>query len=237
MKNSKLIFFISLMVLMYQNPLKAQSDTTSGIYVDGMFVNKIDCWTFDYMYFVFPITEKYKNFDHVILFFTVSYHDDFAYEAPKKPIVYIFQQEFSKEKFNKNFGDAKFGVWKFLRDKTTDRRGTARIEQGGKQISELVWFKRNDFAAQTKMKSGKYEGFKTSNYVVYCDVIGFEEDSTLNTPTNSKRVYIYSTPNIPVSNCVECPWDINAPCPVTGKKVDLKIEKSLTNLDHLGIIK
>jgi len=87
------------------------------------------------------------------------------------------------------------------------------------------------------MNTGKYEGFKTSNYVVYGDVMGFEKDSTLKTPMNSKRLYLYSTPKIPVSNCVECFWDINAACPVTGKKLDLKIEKSLTNLDHLGIIK
>lgn len=218
---------ITCFSILHPGQSKAQADTTAGIYIDGTFVDKISCWTFDQMYFVFPISEKAKEFDVVFLNIVVSYETS----DPGSPFVFTFQETFVKDTFVKYFSIAKYGVWKFLIDKKFDKKITAFTESYGKSIVNPAIFRRNDFANLTIDKSGKYTGFKTTKYEVYAFVLG------VNKSVGNNRVYLYKTPKIPVTNCVDCSFDINSKCEVTGKTIPLKIEKSLSHKQHLAIIK
>lgn len=238
-KISCILLFTFFLISFITTPSKAQDDSNAGIYIDGTFVDKIDCWTFDYMYMIFPISEKYKKYDKF-------YFNIYLSRAPHREYlsIYTFQIGFTTEQFYENFGDAKYGVWKFLRDKNLDTRVPLSYKRYGfPESSDNTAFRRSDFACQEEKKVGKYKGFPCSDYSISFEVLGATANGFTYDGNGNKILiygnhsYLYKSEKIPVTTCKDCPWDINAACPVTGKKVDLKVEKSGAYLEHIGLIK
>jgi len=244
MKTIKQAFYCLLFtafILFVPSNTKAQDDANAGIYVDGTFVDKIDCFTFDYLYCIFPITEKFKKYD--MIYVNVKYdRTEFNKWYPDgTQAIFWFQVSLTREQLTDNFGDAKYGIYKFLRDKTLDNRGAVYKDDAYGTHAVNLSFKRNQFAGWDEIKPGKYKFYKykssISMEVLGATANGYNIDAYGNRNVKyGDGVFLYKSSVVPINNCESCPWDINVSCPVTGKKVDLKIEKSLAYEEKFGLI-
>lgn len=242
MKTLKSLLLAFAIILLTYTQSKAQENANAGIYIEGTFVDKIDCWSFKNMFFIFPISEKYKKYDNIILTITISYNNE---SSPSWPIKYIFQQELTQSAFSDNFEYSKYGVWKFLRSSQPADGRHAEFEERDGRLSFTYAnsvYNKYEFAGFYEKKPGKYVLEKRTNYVIYFDVKGRNNSDPYerigNGPIMYKNdTYLYRSAKIPVNNCTACTWDPNAACNLTGKKVELNIENSLAYKDHLGLIK
>lgn len=226
----KKIILSGIVILLSCFTIYAQTDL-SGIYVDGMKAEKIDCWTFDKMYLVFPINDKYKKYDKLQVKLKLSY------EGEDYPTYFFL--DFSPQSFSENFEGASYGVWKILTNKNKD-------EISGTDYYTTT-YKRKDFAVTNEEVDGWFLRIELYGYVL----TGYSDDGY----GNKKAQYgdgaaIYKSTQVPVSRCYEkdgglftkafakkCPWDVNASCQVIGTTTELKIEESFAYRDDLGIIK
>lgn len=62
MKNLKLIFAT---IFLFTTTLKAQDDPNVGLYMDGVKVSELKCYTFGTLTLVFPYNEAYANYDKI----------------------------------------------------------------------------------------------------------------------------------------------------------------------------
>lgn len=220
----KAIIKLFLLLTFFSNQIKAQDDSNCGIYIDGAFVDKVDCWTFNYMYLIFPVNpEKYKKYQMIEVKIR-------AYWLTKSGEIdgnTVWVREFSPETFSENFGTGKYGVWKLLTDKNNDKAFYTKT--GGTGYEN---FTRKDFA---KQKDAKYE-FTVTGYI--SSGWGYDEaGQRIALYDRTAGAFLYKSEQIPAPQCKKCPWDINTACAPTGKKVELKVEKSPAYKDEYGIIK
>lgn len=231
---TKTLLAFAFLLLTFSNT-KAQDDSNAGIYVDGTFVDKVSCWTFGYMYHIFPIREKYKKYDQVMLYFATWYKDASGNIKTEE-----YKKELSPEAFTNNFGDSQYGVWKFLVDGNADEKYPTDINNP--YPGQLKVRFRRHFACHHSSKDGG-KGWPCDDYKMIFRVYGgtvdgFKYDSQGKKVINYKYgTTLYESNIIPVENCQKCKWDMNAPCEVTGKKIPLNIEKSLSYDAEFGIIK
>jgi len=215
-------------MVLFSTNIKAQDDANCGIYIDGTIVDKIDCWTFDYMYLIFPIPplEKYSNYDLI----TVSYVKTYLTNTYTKEYGNtVFSMRFTPQGFKDNFGNAKYGVYKFLMNKETRRLSDDQTETGTPWTRKQYAGKEKYFYKDDESFEVQVAGFTISAYQY--------DNNGGKYPVYGNGVFLYKSDKIPHVQCKKCKWDENVPCTVTGKKVELKIEKSLAYNDNLGIIK
>jgi antitoxin component YwqK of YwqJK toxin-antitoxin module len=110
--NMKKAITVLSILLMTINHSQAQNDP-SGIVIDYVKVDKIDCWSFDEMDLIFPYDRnKWNKYDMI----TVR-----LYWGPFVWVPFLdFTKNFTREKAEEYFSGSKYGVWKIMRDKKKD---------------------------------------------------------------------------------------------------------------------
>jgi antitoxin component YwqK of YwqJK toxin-antitoxin module len=219
MNKKQILKTLILALALITSNIKAQDDSKCGIYIDGTFVDKIDCWAFDHMYLVFPISaEKYKKYDMIEVKIRAITDDGSV----------SWVKEFTPETFFENFGDAKYGVWKFLTNIKTDKAFYVSNSITGSNVYE-----RKDF---TKQPDATYRfsvrGFMSEGW----SYDGAGHKVGLYQRGENGGAYLYKSSEIPAPKCKKCPWGEGAVCNLSGNKIELKVEKSLAYKDEFGII-
>jgi hypothetical protein len=83
MKNLFKTMVILIIALIFPLSTNAQEDKISGIYVDGVKVTEIDCYSFGEMWYIFPI-DKLKGFDMVAIGLDIYTNDKQTLVAQKE---------------------------------------------------------------------------------------------------------------------------------------------------------
>jgi antitoxin component YwqK of YwqJK toxin-antitoxin module len=216
----KLLLIKSLLVavgLMTFGPvnLKAQDDSNCGIVIDGVLVDKIDCWSFQEMNLIFPITDRHKKYDKIQLKLC-------KYEKPDDTTPGGFSYDFSPQSFGDNFEGATYGVWKFLtKDFEKGRLGYFGPFGGN------ILFKRKEFSK----RSGNFLEIVLTAYTI----TGYSYDSYGNKiPNYGNGLILYKSSKVEI---LKSKYDKSVTCNPSGKKTELKIEKSPAYNDDFGIVK
>jgi len=216
--------------LISSNRLKAQDDANCGIVIDGTLVDKIDCWTFDHMYLVFPINDKYKKYDHIELTMRLGW------DMKTSSSDAMFFREFTSQGFADNFGNGQYGVWKILTDKNKDEVECASC---GGPYSRPKYNRKTFYVVDERKKTeGSFVQFELLAYTI----VSYEFDQRGNkVPKYGAGTFLYKSKMIPIKvvhqGFKKIPFDLNAACPVTGTKVNLKVEASGAYVEEFGVVK
>jgi hypothetical protein len=222
MKNKITKALFLLFSLLLTNTTKAQYETKytdCGVLIDGVLADKIDCWSFKEMFFVFPV-KNIKKCDR----YTIEYY---GYLSTMRQRVLSIS---SREQFNDFYADGDLGIVIVTNphtDKTYDGyqfRDTYSSVPADHTISEKDLKENNKMvitfygemivgSVETKNSQGQWE--KTPKYgektMIYSKVISLPP-MCIKTKKSRKN---------PGNDCV---IDYNISCTITGKKFEHTVE-------------
>jgi hypothetical protein len=110
--NMKKSIFLLILCIVFSFSVRSQADL-SGIIVDDVMVEKIECFSFNEMDLVFPYDKsKWNKYQAIRVR---------LWWGPFTWVPYLeCYQDFTREKASEYFGEGKYGVWKFMKSKKKD---------------------------------------------------------------------------------------------------------------------